>query len=143
MVKNPETGASAQDSKMMVRRLFEKVWNQNDLETAKEIIHIDYSSVENIDFASIRGLTILQEDMKFYREMYSNLKFEIDRMFTHEDTVVSMWRASGVANHEEFVNRRGETQKKELKAEEASLTRIADGKIIENRLYWPRYPFSP
>ncbi len=39
MAKNPETGASAQDSKMMVRRLFEKVWNQNDLETAKEIIH--------------------------------------------------------------------------------------------------------
>ena len=143
MVKNPETGASAQDSKMMVRRLFEKVWNQNDLETAKEIIHIDYSSVENIDFASIRGLTILQEDMKFYREMYSNLKFEIDRMFTHEDTVVSMWRASGVANHEEFVNRRGETQKKELKAEGASLTRIADGKIIENRLYWPRHPLFP
>jgi ketosteroid isomerase-like protein len=64
-------------------------------------------------------------------------------MFTHEETVVSMWRASGVANHEEFVNRRGETQKKELKAEGASLTRIADGKIIENRLYWPRYPFSP
>ena len=102
MAKNPETGASAQDSKMMVRQLFEKVWNKNDLETAKEIIHTDYSSVENIDSASIRGLTILQEDMKFYREMYSNLKFEIDRMFTREDTVVSMWRASGVANHEEF-----------------------------------------
>lgn len=48
MAKNPETGASAQDSKMMVRRLFEKVWNQNDLETAKEIIHTDYSSVENM-----------------------------------------------------------------------------------------------
>jgi hypothetical protein len=65
MAKNPETDASAQDSKMMVRRLFEKVWTKNDLETAKEIIHTDYSSVENIDFASIRGLTILQEDMKF------------------------------------------------------------------------------
>ena len=65
MVKNPETGASAQDSKMMVRRLFEKVWNQNDLETAKEIIHTDYSSVENIDFGhnSSGGHEVLSRDV--------------------------------------------------------------------------------
>jgi hypothetical protein len=140
-----EKDRTAQDRKSttIVRQLFEKVWNENDLETAKRIVHPSYRSAENIEFSSMRGLNVLEKDMKFYRERYAKLKFEIENMFTHGDTIVSMWHASGVANDETFVNRRGEIQNKELRADGASFTRIADGKIIENRLYWPRYPFSP
>ena len=66
MAKNPETGASAQDSKMMVRRLFEKaIGNENDLQTAKDDHSTRITALsKHIDFSSIRGLTILQEDMK-------------------------------------------------------------------------------
>jgi ketosteroid isomerase-like protein len=140
-----EKDRTAQDRKSttIVRQLFEKVWNKNDLETAKQIIHTSYRSAENIEFSSMRGLNVLEKDMKFYRERYANLKFEVERMFVEGDTVVTTWHASGIANDETFVNRRGETQNKELRADGASLTRMADGKIIENRLYWPRYPFFP
>lgn len=139
------TAAAEQDQArmLMVRQLFEKVWNENDMKAANVIIHKDYSSSENITFSSLRGLQVVQADMKFYREKYSNLKFSVERMFTHGDSVVSFWRASGVANHAHFVARNGEKRKKELKADGMSLSRIADGKIIEHKLYWPRYPLFP
>lgn len=134
---------SAQQNKAMVRRLFEEVWNQDNMDVAKEILHSDYSSSENITFAFLRGLQVLAADINFYREMYSNLNFQIERMFTEGDTVVTVWRASGVANNEFFDNRKGERENKRLEAEGVSLSRIADGKIIESKLYWPRHPLTP
>jgi ketosteroid isomerase-like protein len=134
---------SAQQNKAMVHRLFEEVWNQDKMDVAKEILHDDYSSSENITFATLRGLQVLAADIKFYREMYSNLNFQIKRMFIEADTVVAVWQASGVANNEEFINRKGESENKRLQAEGVSLTRIADGKIIESNFYWPRNPLFP
>ena len=133
----------SEQNKTMVRRLFEEVWNQDKMDVAKEILHDDYSSSENIDFAFKRGLEVLAADIKFYREKYSNLNFQIKRMFIEGDTVVTVWRASGVAKFEFFTNRKGEEENKSLKAEGVSLSRIADDKIIENNLYWPRDPLSP
>ena len=134
---------SAQQSKAMVRRLFEEVWNQNRPEAAKEIIHDDFSSAENITFESVRGLKLLAAEMEFYRDLYSDLRFKIGRMFTQGDTVVTVWEASGVANHEVFTSRSGKEVHKSLRAKGVSLSRIADGKIIENGFYWPRHPLFP
>jgi hypothetical protein len=48
----------AQQNKATVRRLFEDVWNKNDLDVAKDIIHDDYKSGENITLDVMRGLGI-------------------------------------------------------------------------------------
>lgn len=132
-----------QQNKELVRRLFEEVWNGNNMETAKEIIHPDYRSVENITFASLRGLQVLAADLSFYRDMYTDLKFEVERMIIEEDIVVTFWLATGVAKYETFVNRAGRELNRELSAAGASSSQIVDGKIIENRLYWPRHPLFP
>lgn len=127
----------------LVRRLFEEVWNQGNLDAAKELLHEAYRSAENITFASLRGPDVLAADITFYRELYADLRFEIEQLFSHDDLVVAMWRASGIANHELFTDRGGEERHKALAAEGVSLSRIADGKIIESRMYWPRYPLLP
>ena len=134
---------TAQQSKALVRRLFEEVWNQGEMGGAKEFIHDDYSSAENITFASERGPKVLAAETKFYRDIYSDLNFKVGRMFTQGDTVVAVWEASGVANHEFFTSRSGKKVNKSLRAAGVSLSRIADGKIIESRLYWPRHPLFP
>jgi hypothetical protein len=64
-------------------------------------------------------------------------------MFSHGNTVVTVWQASGVATNEFFTNRRGQEENKSLQAEGVSLSKIVDGRIIESRLYWPRYPLFP
>lgn len=105
---------SALEKKAVVRRLFEEVWNQHKMEVAQEIIHDGYSSAEKITFAARRGLQVLAAEMNFYREMYADLNFKIERMFTEEETVVSIWPSSGIANHETFIDRDGDEQHKSL-----------------------------
>ena len=133
---------SAQQNKEIVSRLFYEVWNDDNMEAAKEIINDDYISSENIIPHFKRGLEVFTADIKFYREMYSNLNFKIERMLTEGDTVVA-WRATGVANNEFFTSRVGKEENKEVRAEGVTLNRIADDKIIESRFYWPRDPLFP
>ena len=134
---------AAQQNKALVRRLFEEVWNSGNTDAAKELIHADYRSPENIGFDSARGLGVLAGDVKFYRELYGDLNFKIERMFTQGDTVVTTWRASGIANNEFFTSRSGAQHNKKLEAEGVSLTTFADGKIKEHRLYWSRKLLFP
>ncbi len=84
------------------------------------------------------GLETLKEEMKSYRETYSDLRFELERTFSEEDLVIATWQANGIVKGEFFINRAGQKVPVELDGTEGmSLSRIADGKIIENRLYWP------
>ena len=46
---------SVQQNKAIVHRLFEEVWNQDKMDVAKEILHDDYSSSENITFVPYVG----------------------------------------------------------------------------------------
>lgn len=134
---------SAENDKDLVRRFFEKVWNQNNVEAAKEMVHEHYSSIENLDFAFKPGPQIVAAETKFYRSLYDGLNFKIERMFTEGSTVVTVWQASGTSKDETFVNRKGETEPKRLQAEGVSLTEAKDGKIAAHRFLWPRSPLFP
>ena len=135
----------------LVRRLFEEIWNQDDLNAAKEIVSQDYTSadgpfwISTPDAGAIHpgrysqaGLETLREEMKSYRETYSDLRFKIERMFSEKNLVITTWRAKGIVKDEFFTARGGGEFPVELDSEGMSLSRIADGKILENRLYWPR-----
>ena len=134
--------AQDQPSMAVVRKLYEAVWNTNDMATAKSIIHAEFTSAENITFPAIRGLPRLEAEMKFYRDMYPGLKFAVVRMLATGDTIVTVWRVTG-GSHEEFTDRGGNKRKKELKAEGVGLSRVVDGRIVETTLYWPRDPLFP
>jgi hypothetical protein len=134
---------SAENDKALVRRFFEEVWNQNSVEAAKQIVHDNYSSIENVDFPSAPGPQIVADEMKLYGSLYAGLSFKIERMFTEGNTVVTVWQASGTSKHETFVNRKGETVPKSLQAEGVSLTEAKDGKIAAHRFLWPRSPLFP
>src|SRR5438132_7522449 len=91
MPAQPKTG--------LVRRLFEEVWNENNVEASKEIVHENYASIENLVFASTPGPQIVAAEVELYHSLYDGLKFEIERMFDEDDTVVTIWKASGTSKH--------------------------------------------
>jgi ketosteroid isomerase-like protein len=139
-----ELGMSAEKNEALVRRLFEEVWNKGDLSAAKEVVHEDYTSPKGPFWDEARGemteagLETLKEEMKSYRETYSDLRFELGRTFCEKDLVIATWRANGIVKGEFFTNRAGQKEPVELNGTEGmSMSRIADGKIVENRLYWP------
>ena len=127
----------------LVRRLFEEVWNQKDAEAAKEIVHEHYSSIENQTFPSIPGPEAVAADLKLYESLYDQLTFEIENMISSDHVVWSVWQATGVSRHSTFVNRKGETVPRLLRAEGVSLTEVKDGKIAAHRFLWPRDPLFP
>jgi len=139
------------ENEALVRRLFEEVWNQGNMSAAKEIVHEDYTSPDGPFWIttpessggwpgrySEAGLETLEQEMESYRETYSDLRFEIERTFSEKNVVITTWRATGIVKGEFFTNRAGRELPVELGSKGMCWSRIADGKIIENRLYWPR-----
>jgi hypothetical protein len=139
------------ENEVLVRRLFEEVWNAGDLNAAREIVHQDYTSSDgpfwlstpeagasNPGRYSEAGLETLQEEIRSYRGTYSDLRFEIERTFSEKNVVITTCRATGIVKDQFITTRTGAEMPVELDSEGMSLSRIADGKIIENRLYWPR-----
>jgi hypothetical protein len=139
------------ENEALVRRLFEEVWNQGNMSAAKEIVHEDYTSPDGPFWITTpessggwpgryaeAGLETLEQEMESYRETYSDLRFEIERTFSEKNVVITTWRATGIVKGEFFTNRAGQELPVELGSKGMSWSRIADGKIIENRLYWPR-----
>ena len=134
---------SAQANKDLVQRLFEEVWNQNNHAVANEIVHKEYTSIENQVFASTPGPEIVAAEIKLYHSLYDRLHFEIERMFTEGDTIVTIWKADGVSKTETFVARDGKTVPKSLRSEGMSLSEIKDGRISAHRFLWQRDPLFP
>ena len=126
-----------------VRRFFEVVWNANSIEAAKALVHDNYTSIENLVFASTPGPQIVAAEMRLYRSLYDGLNFKIERVFSEGNTVVTVWQASGTSKTETFVNRKGDPQAKTLEVEGVSLTEVKDGKIAAHRFLWPRRLLSP
>jgi hypothetical protein len=142
-VQKGEQAMSADAKQTLVRRFFEEVWNHSNLETAKEIVDNHFSSIENQAFPYQPGLEIVDADMKLYQSLYDGLNFQIERMFTEGDIVVTIWKATGVSKTKTFTNRAGKTVPKSLNAEGISLTEVKDGKITAHRFLWPRDALSP
>jgi len=134
---------STQDNEALVRRLFDEVWNQHNAEAAKEIVADHYASIENRAFDSTPGPGIVAAELELYDTLYDHLKFQVDRMFTADETIVTVWKATGTSKDVSFSNRKGETVPKSLKAEGVSLSQVKDGRITAHRFLWPRNPLFP
>lgn len=134
---------STQGNEALVRRLFEEVWNQHNPEAAKEIVADHYASIENRTFDSMPGPEIVAADFELYNSIYDGLNFQIERMFTAGDTIVTIWKATGTSKEVFFSNRKGETVAKSLRAEGVSLSQVKDHRITAHRFLWPRNPLFP
>jgi hypothetical protein len=134
---------STQGNEALVRRLFEEVWNRHNPEAAKEIVADHYASIENRTFDSTSGPVIVAAEVELYDSLYDDLKFQIERMFTAGETIVTIWKATGISKDVFFSNRKGETVPKSLKAEGVSLSQVKDGRITAHRFLWPRDPLFP
>ncbi|MCB5164408.1 ester cyclase [Streptomyces bambusae] len=140
---------TAASDQALVRRFFEEVWNRNDLEVARDIVHEDYASPEGQTFPSLPGFDILAADLKLYQSLYRDLTFTIERMFVEEEqeqdqdqeqqqVVWTVWHATGESKIHTFTDRLGRIRPQELSALGVSLTEVRDGKVASHRLLWPR-----
>ena len=136
----------------IVRRLFEDGLSSTDPGAVGEIIHQHYLSNDGPFHAPpspsgepgfLHGAEAFAAHVMGYRAAYDDLRFAIVRMLTEDDTVLTVWNASGTTKNLRFVNRGGQEQPYELHAEGVSLTKVVGGKVRQHDMFWPRSPLFP
>lgn len=110
---------------------------------SEKVIHADYASEEGLDFPSVHGPRVFDEEVAAYRALYKELRFEMKHAVLDGDVTIATFEARGISATETFINRAGKEEAKRLQADGVALVRIADGKIIGSRLFWPRKPLHP
>jgi steroid delta-isomerase-like uncharacterized protein len=108
---------SAEDNKIIVRRLWEEVWNQNDLAVCDEIFDAEYAEHER------RFVPIL-------RKAFPDLRFAIEDMIAEGDKVVTCYTMTGT-HQSEFMD--VPATGKSVKIKCIWIHRLADNRIVEGR----------
>lgn len=121
----------SQENKKIVRKTFEEIWNQGNLDVADELIAGDYVGHSPPD--EVQNPEGVKEYVAGMRNAFGDLHFRIEDQIAEGDTVVTRWTASGT--HE------GEFQGlpptgKQATVSGVTIERIANGKIVEGWTNW-------
>jgi len=129
-LENIATAETLEANKAIARRVFEEFWNQGDLDVADEIFATDYVA-HSPPNPEIRGL----EDFKQVASMYSaalpDIHYAVEDQIAEGDKVATRWTATGT-HQGEFMGLPPTGE--QVKATGISISRIASGKIVEERV---------
>lgn len=115
------------DSKAIVRRYFNEVWNKGNLDAADEIIALGFS-VEGCGGA-VSGLEAVKLYVSCYREVCPNIHFTLLSLIEEGDKVVACWLGTGTQVESDCEETAASFQKAPVVG--LSIYRIAGGKIME------------
>ena len=108
---------AVEENKAVVSRLWEEVWNQNDLTVCDEIFDAEYAKHER------RFVPIL-------RAAFPDLHFSVDDMIAEADKVVTRYTFSGT-HQGEFMNIPATGKPVKIKC--IWIHRLAENRIVEGR----------
>lgn len=117
------------DNKSIVRRLYEEVWNQRNLEVAKELIAPSHA-VQLFDAAdSGVGPEAYARNVVQFVRAFPDLKFKVMDMVAEDEKVVILWNISGT--HRGEFRGIAPTGKK-VSVDGITISQLADGKIMDS-----------
>lgn len=117
------------DNKSIVRRLYEEVWNQRNLEVAKELIAPSHA-VQLFDAAdSGVGPEAYARNVVQFVRAFPDLKFKVMDMVAEDEKVVALWNISGT--HRGEFRGIAPTGKK-VSVDGITISQLADGKIMDS-----------
>jgi len=115
-------------NKTIVRRFFEEIWNDGNLEIANEIIDDGYGQTDfTTGHRRIVGPPILQHEVEAYRSVTDDLHFDVEELIAEGNKVVAQWVATATLKDNDsspLGSTRGVT-----------INHIRDGKIADIQLY--------
>ena len=100
------------------RRALEDVCSGRKLENVADVYHPEFH--DHVNALEYRGIEGARKSVALYRELFPDLRFEVDEQVTEGDRVVSRWRLSGT--------HRG----REVRLWGIVISRFSEGKIVED-----------
>jgi steroid delta-isomerase-like uncharacterized protein len=121
------------DSKAIVRRLYEEVWNKRKLELVSDLISPSHALHDNNFPGSSVGPEAYRAQMAIYLEAFPDLHFTAEDIVAEKDKVAASWTISGTHKGEIWGVR---PTNKKMSFEGITIHHIANGKIIDSYISW-------
>jgi steroid delta-isomerase-like uncharacterized protein len=124
---------SPDNNKAIARRAIEEIWNKGNLAVVDELYADDAPHNDPAWPVQTAGAEGIKQAAEIYRSAFPDLHLAIEDTIAEGDQVVVRWRSTGT--HE------GELQGiqptgKQINLTGISISRIADGKIVEEWVNW-------
>ncbi len=117
------------ETKAIVRRLYEEVWNKRRLEVANEVISPSHALHDPHLTGSAVGPDAYKRVCTQFIAAFPDLRFTVDDYISEQDKVVASWTISGT-HKREF---RGiPATNKKISVEGVTIHHIANGKIMDS-----------
>jgi steroid delta-isomerase-like uncharacterized protein len=121
------------DTKVIVRRLYEDVWNKRKLEVVSDL----FSPSHALHDSNFSGSSVGPEAYKIQAAMFlaafPDLRFTVEDTVAEKDKLVASWTISGT-HKGEFMGIR--PTNKRMSVEGITIHYIANGKIIDSNISW-------
>lgn len=123
-------------NKAIVRRAIDEIWNKGNLAVVEEIYDANCVRHDPATPNLATGLENLKQQAALYRAAFPDLHITIEDIIVEGEKVVMRWSSSGT--------HRGELQGiaptgKAITSSGISISLIANGKIIEERVNWDNF----
>ncbi|MGC1485888.1 MAG: ester cyclase [Candidatus Acidiferrum sp.] len=117
------------ETKAIVRRLYEEVWNKRRLEVANEVISPSHALHDQHLTGSAVGPEAYKRVCTQFIAAFPDLRFTVEDYISEKDRVVACWTISGT--HKRAFRGIPATNKK-ISVEGVTINHIANGKIMDS-----------
>jgi steroid delta-isomerase-like uncharacterized protein len=121
------------DSKTIVRRLYEDVWNKRKLEAVSDLFSPSHALRDNNSSGSSVGPEAYRIQVAMYLAAFPDLRFAIEDTVAEKDKLVTSWTITGT-HKGEFLGVRPTNKK--ITIEGITIHYLANGKIIDSNVSW-------
>ena len=123
----------SEDQKNVIRRVFEEVWNKNDLSYVDQVYAANYVAHVAGAPRDIEGPEQFKQFVALHGVLTSDLRFTIEDQITEDDRVATRWTSTAIPAAG-LVSVPGDSQT--ITVTGISIHRFADGKIVESWDNW-------
>ncbi len=117
------------DSKTIVRRLYEDVWNKRKLEIVSDLISPSHALHDNNSSGSSVGPEAYRAQIAVFLAAFPDLRFTVEDTVVEKDKVAASWTISGTHKGEFWGVR---PTNKKVSMDGITIHHIANGKIIDS-----------
>jgi steroid delta-isomerase-like uncharacterized protein len=121
----------ATDIKELSRRIFEEVWNKQNLSAADEIIA--YNFVDHDPQSSVQGIEGYKQFVRYYLTAFPDSHFTVEDEISEGQMVMTRWTVSGM--HTGNLGAIPATGRR-ISVTGISCGRVENGKIVESWTNW-------
>jgi steroid delta-isomerase-like uncharacterized protein len=124
---------SIEETKAIVTRYLEEFWNNGKMETADDIVAVDYTDHRPVGEA--KGPAALKQFATAFRNAFPDLHFTLEDQFAEQEKAVVRWNFTGT--HKGVLLGIAATGK-QVTLQGTTILHLSGGKITETWVFWDR-----